>query len=267
MKKIAFCMALLLLCFSFAGCKRELTEAEIARYEQVDKLLAEPREKGELIVSFKEGVTLEQAREDFADAGYDVDFDNAEQCIFRSDKIRLQITAENGENVPTAPEELWVCLSVPEEEIREVLYTVLSSDAVQDARPGIEVSEEGREALTKTYDPTKMNRFGSQEELEAYAHRTVLSDLAEEYREKEYLIVRFRDQSLMEIWEFFVKAGFSKNLADTAVYEEIHDTPSANSYTILLHVSEEEIAEQYEFLYLSVDLAIPLNEGIRFLLS
>lgn len=126
---IAFCLTVLFLATSLpmmtiAETVAETTAAEQALLAEIETMLAQERVSGELIVTMKEGVTLEQAKNTFRQAGLTDNYNDTSVYLYCSEREGI-----------TSNCELWFAIFVNELSIANVLYDLLNDSNVLAASP------------------------------------------------------------------------------------------------------------------------------------
>lgn len=151
MKKTLISAVILLAVLLFAGCKevspeestvsgeatsgaytialqmRELTETEQqALYEKIDESLqVSQRENGELDFEISKSLSVQEATDVIAQLGFSTDFENKE--VYPSNGFR---TYEGFET-----RAYYFTIRLPEEELRETLYKLLTCEQIENASP------------------------------------------------------------------------------------------------------------------------------------
>ena len=126
---IAFCLTVLFLATSLpmmtiAETIAETTAAEQALLAEIEAMLAKERIPGELIVTMKEGVTLEQARNTFREVGLSDDYNDTSVFLYRSHR------EEPSNNRP-----VWFTIGVSEQSIVNVFFELTGDDNVSAVIP------------------------------------------------------------------------------------------------------------------------------------
>lgn len=227
-KRIALFFSILLLLCAFAGCKRELTEAELARYAEIDAMIAEPHKDGEITVVPKDGVTIEQLGEAFDKLDLPADFDDTSVFPFCSDRVAVENDNRNnpGDEVKTVSlPQLWFTMAVSENDMRDMLFVLSGCELIERAYPSVVYSETYFQPYYDDWasfgpDEGAVDEWYGVPEIEALAHNA--DERLEFAHVEDTLIFRFSaERDLVELWEFFERFGVSNDFCDETAYKRI----------------------------------------------